>query len=588
MDQHFDIGKKCFGIYLGTVVQHLTHGQLKVYIQGIYPQEWAETPALLPICQQVTPQFGGSHDGNGTFSYPNIGSTVVCMFANGDQNLPLTFGSILGGMNAFGQYEHIKTNDELCSSRHLITAGKSHIEMYESGKISAVVADPIRTQAEVSYGTEVDAPLSIDAVTSRPICEKVEAKQLSSIDCQFVMDNFYGHGSISSSTHWFDPVSYSTVTSSDNGQKIVSENKSGTRQIDSYCLVDNDGHREFGHTKKVKTTTISSMVDGQSASNEMAPLTSNVQTSFTHGLDGVNRFSTTSAVIDASSYSSKGPNSSEIRTKNNKINANSQYGYRVDSSFGMSGEVNQKLVETTKKDDNVKSQNIKSTNSSSILADGKNSIVYTTLSSSRLSETDTSIGLEMHSNKHNAQAVIDQSSHTGIKLDSSWNDDDMQVLNGTTVQEKHTNFSNIDAVSGENPSIGLKAQKKYKKTINGSSQDYNVVCEETISPTDGVVTVKITDNVTKMGCTFEMDSKGNLKISATTSISIDAPTVNITGQTMTQTFMSYVATAQTLMLTGINGDCKVKNVSLLNHKHQETQAGDVVSPQATKPATQSN
>lgn len=97
------------------------------------------------------------------------------------------------------------------------------------------------------------------------------------------------------------------------------------------------------------------------------------------------------------------------------------------------------------------------------------------------------------------------------------------------MQEKHTNFSNIDAASGENPSIELKAQKKYKKTINGSSQDYNVVCEETISPTDGAVTVKITDNVTKMGCTFEMDSKGNLKISATTSISIDAPTVNITG-----------------------------------------------------------
>ena len=55
------------------------------------------------------------------------------------------------------------------------------------------------------------------------------------------------------------------------------------------------------------------------------------------------------------------------------------------------------------------------------------------------------------------------------------------------------------------------------------------MCEETISPTDGAIIVKITDNVTKMGCTFEMDSKGNLKISATTSISIDAPTVNITG-----------------------------------------------------------
>jgi hypothetical protein len=30
------------------------------------------------------------------------------MFANGDQNLPLALGSLLGGENAFGQYEHIK------------------------------------------------------------------------------------------------------------------------------------------------------------------------------------------------------------------------------------------------------------------------------------------------------------------------------------------------------------------------------------------------------------------------------------------------------------------------------------------------
>lgn len=78
-------------------------------------------------------------------------------------------GSLQGGMNAFGQYEHIKTNDELSSTKHLITAGKAHYKMYESGKISAIVVDPIRTLADVDYGTEVDSPLSIDAVTSRPI-----------------------------------------------------------------------------------------------------------------------------------------------------------------------------------------------------------------------------------------------------------------------------------------------------------------------------------------------------------------------------------------------------------------------------------
>jgi uncharacterized protein involved in type VI secretion and phage assembly len=60
----------------------------------------------------MTPQFAGSNNGNGVFSYPNIGSTVICVFANGDQNMPITLGSLLGGMNAFGQYEIIKQPTE--------------------------------------------------------------------------------------------------------------------------------------------------------------------------------------------------------------------------------------------------------------------------------------------------------------------------------------------------------------------------------------------------------------------------------------------------------------------------------------------
>jgi hypothetical protein len=55
-----------------------------VYVHGVYPSEWESKPELLPICMQMTPQFAGSNNGNGVFSYPNIGSTVVCVFANGD------------------------------------------------------------------------------------------------------------------------------------------------------------------------------------------------------------------------------------------------------------------------------------------------------------------------------------------------------------------------------------------------------------------------------------------------------------------------------------------------------------------------
>ena len=62
-------------------------------------------------------------------------------------------------------------------------------------------------------------------------------------------------------------------------------------------------------------------------------------------------------------------------------------------------------------------------------------------------------------------------------IDSKWDDDDIKILNGTAVQAKHTNFANLDLNSGENPSLEVSLQKKFKKSVNGAQQDYNVVCD---------------------------------------------------------------------------------------------------------------
>lgn len=40
-------------------------------------------------------------------------------------------------------------------------------------------------------------------------------------------------------------------------------------------------------------------------------------------------------------------------------------------------------------------------------------------------------------------------------VDSKWDDDDIKILNNTTVQAKHTNFANLDLNSGENPSLDV-------------------------------------------------------------------------------------------------------------------------------------
>ena len=43
-------------------------------------------------------------------------------------------------------------------------------------------------------------------------------------------------------------------------------------------------------------------------------------------------------------------------------------------------------------------------------------------------------------------------------------------------------------------------------------------------------------------------------------------------------FMSSQTTAATVNITGTAGDCLIKGISLVGHKHKEQQSGDVVYP----------
>ena len=205
MIEESPIGSKVTGFYLGKVMMHLNHGMLKVFIPGVYPDSMKDQPELLPNCMQVVSQFGGSHAGNGLFTYPNIGSTVVCSFANNDQNMPFCIGSILGGENAFGQYDIVKSQKEKVSSKHLITSGKSQIEIFEDGKISAIVEDPVSTSAIIDYHDDKNilSILSTDCISARPICDKIDNNEISNIHCKLVLDNQLSNGSILENTHHF-------------------------------------------------------------------------------------------------------------------------------------------------------------------------------------------------------------------------------------------------------------------------------------------------------------------------------------------------------------------------------------------------
>ena len=97
-------GNRLTGFYRGTVLKHLDNGFCKIWIPGVYPDEWNsyENADKLPSAEQASPLSFGANSGSGVFSYPNIGSTVWCFFANDDQNLPVYFAATLGGKEANG------------------------------------------------------------------------------------------------------------------------------------------------------------------------------------------------------------------------------------------------------------------------------------------------------------------------------------------------------------------------------------------------------------------------------------------------------------------------------------------------------
>ena len=73
-----------FGFYRGKVVKHCKDGFCKVFIPGIYPDEFENNPDALPDAEQASPLFGGGTQGNGMISIPDVNATVWCFFQNGD------------------------------------------------------------------------------------------------------------------------------------------------------------------------------------------------------------------------------------------------------------------------------------------------------------------------------------------------------------------------------------------------------------------------------------------------------------------------------------------------------------------------
>ena len=115
-------------------------GRCRIFIYGVYPDEWKNSPEKLPPAEQASMLFAGSNMGNGVFSYPNVGATVWCFFENGDQNYPVYFAATLGGQMAQSRWNEARCN---CTGEniangddayvHKIDVNKTTIKLWESG-----------------------------------------------------------------------------------------------------------------------------------------------------------------------------------------------------------------------------------------------------------------------------------------------------------------------------------------------------------------------------------------------------------------------------------------------------------------------
>lgn len=125
------------GFYRGKVLarSNSKHGRVKIWIPGVYPEEWENSPENLPDAEPAMPLFAGCNGGNGMFSYPNINSTVWCFFANNDQNMPVYFAATYGGTDAAGQFDTCAQLPSAVDGAyvHKICAGKTTIILAETG-----------------------------------------------------------------------------------------------------------------------------------------------------------------------------------------------------------------------------------------------------------------------------------------------------------------------------------------------------------------------------------------------------------------------------------------------------------------------
>ena len=635
MIQEFQGGNKLAGIYLGTVIQHCTHGYCKIWIPSVHPHEWCTQPDKLPAASQATSIFGGTNNGSGVFTYPNIGSIVYCFFANGDQNSPVYFAASLGGENAFGQYELIHPVGEFQSEKHRISSEKSWIQMEQHGELKLQVEDPDRRDTTVEYGEKYNDKISADHVSVRLSVDAINENELSALHCGIYLNNYLSNGTIDLQTYQSSPINFTSIdilSSSETPQVLttVVDISSVDDRVFQDQIYDNkmnncyDALSTCQKTWEKNTTAIDVQSRDILSTEQIYVSLDDKQNNYCHE-DVKNNYNLrlTHKTNDLDTYAKYVKKPAEFVT--------SSYAFNDDYDSGIQFKQDQNV--TIESLSSVKSKKTYMPKPTTIFKDELTSDVknqLNMLATNGLDENFSRKQTEKHTYNDTAKNIL---SVLTIKNDN-FDIDCRDVDTGTTSTRWMQGYKKITLNVNGKSTYECPINSTYKETISTKDQCIteefvdnstdaatelvkHIAYTKHISTKDQCITEEFVDNLanaaytknldtsnktksifeitiknvqTQAQCKITLDTVGKMSLTTSSIISMSAPTINIDGTTAVNIAAPTIningtttnINSSILNIMGATGDCTINDVSLLNHVHTEMQSGDVVAADTTK------
>lgn len=185
------------GIYRGTVTYNDdpdVKGKVKIFVHGVYPDEYEAKPQYLPWAMPAMGLFGGNwtnenEDSHGNHlnsqvgwctvphmgNSPDTGSEVYLFFEHGDINYPVYFAAVQAGPGWFSEHPN----------QHVFRSDNVHI------RIDQNTADPRSTTKFDSYNQKNNLPSIKDGTkkqTQTRIDIQIQAKQMVAVNLQISGD----------------------------------------------------------------------------------------------------------------------------------------------------------------------------------------------------------------------------------------------------------------------------------------------------------------------------------------------------------------------------------------------------------------